>query len=91
MTFGGEYGYKDDAESIILLAGAESMILSVRSESIILSADLLLPLLPPCCPRCCLCLRRGSNSGCMGIAVCRHRGSDVATTVGDFDGVFVFV
>jgi hypothetical protein len=67
------------------------MILSVRAESIILSVGLLLLPLPPCCRHCCLCLRRGSSGGCMGVAVCRCRGNDVATTVVDFVLVFVFV
>ncbi len=82
MTFGGDYGYKD---------GAESMILSVRTESIILSAGMLLTPIPPCCHCCCLCLRRGSSGGSMGIAVCRRRGGDVATTDVDFVLVFVLV
>ncbi len=48
VTFGGDYGYKD---------GAESMILSACADSIILSAGLLLPPPPPCCRRrCWLCI-----------------------------------
>jgi hypothetical protein len=46
MTFGGDYHYKDDTESMMLSASAESMILSVGTESMILSAGLLLPPLP---------------------------------------------
>ncbi len=46
MTFGGDDGYKDGTESIILSVCAESMILSARAQSIILSAGLLLPPLP---------------------------------------------
>ncbi len=34
---------------------------------------------------------QGSSSSSMGIAVCRHRGGDVAATVVDFTFVFVFV
>jgi hypothetical protein len=69
---------------MILSAGAESMILSECTESIILSVGLLLPPLSLCCCRCCLCLRRGSSGSCTGVAVCRPRGGDVATTVVDF-------
>jgi hypothetical protein len=40
MNFGGDYGFKDDAESIILSAApTESIILSAHVETIILSAD----------------------------------------------------
>ncbi len=39
MTFGGEYGFKDGAESMILSACAESIILSAGgTESMMLSA-----------------------------------------------------
>jgi hypothetical protein len=39
MTFGGDYGFKDSAEIVILSACAESIILSAPpAESIILSA-----------------------------------------------------
>jgi hypothetical protein len=38
MTFGGDYGYKDGADSMILSACAESIILSVlHAETMILS------------------------------------------------------
>ncbi len=90
MTFGGDYGYKDSAEIMILSAGAESMRLSAQAESMVLSADLLLPLPPPCCRCCCLCLRRGSSGSCAGVAVCRRRGGGIATTVVVFVLVFFF-
>jgi hypothetical protein len=38
MTFGGDYGYKDGAESIIFSACTESIRLSAHTESIILTA-----------------------------------------------------
>jgi hypothetical protein len=81
MSFGGDYGYKDGTESIILATCTESMILSARAESIILSVGLQLPPLPPCCRCCCLWLCRGSSNSSAGIAVCMRRGSDIAATV----------
>jgi hypothetical protein len=81
MTFGGDYGYND---------GAESMILSAHAKSIILSAGLLLPPLPLCCHHCCLCLHKGSSGGSTGVAICRHRGGKVATTVVDLAVFFCF-
>jgi hypothetical protein len=90
VTFGGDYGYKDGAERMILSVGAESMILSACAESIILSAGLLLPPLFLYCHCCCLCIRRGSSSGNPCVAVCRPIGSDVAASVVDFD-LFLFL
>jgi hypothetical protein len=75
MTFGGDYGYKDGAESIILSAG---LLLPPHP-----------PCCYCCC--CCLCLCRGSSGGSTGVAICSRRGSDVASTVVDFVFVFVFL
>jgi hypothetical protein len=64
---------------------------SKKCAAAITALLLLLPPLPPCCCRCCLYLCRGSSGGSRGVAVCRHRGGDFATTVVDFVFVFVFV